>query len=72
MTIQILSVTGMTCGHCVDAVIGELHTVDGVRTVEVDLASGEVRVGAERPVDPEDLRAAVEEAGYAVAGPGTR
>ncbi len=72
MTIQILSVTGMTCTHCVEAVTGELRSVDGVRTVKVDLASGEVRVGTERPVDPEDLRAAVEEAGHALAGRGTR
>lgn len=30
-------VTGMTCGHCVQSVISELQTLEGVHGVEVDL-----------------------------------
>ena len=37
-------VTGMTCEHCVNAVTEEVGRVDGVQAVDVDLASGRVRV----------------------------
>lgn len=34
---QTYSVTGMTCGHCVQAVTSELEALDGVQQVSVDL-----------------------------------
>ncbi len=34
---QTYSVTGMTCGHCVQAVTSELEALEGVRQVSVDL-----------------------------------
>jgi copper chaperone len=61
------AVVGMTCGHCVDAVRDEVGKVDGVRRVDVELASGTVTVESERPVDPAAVIAAVAEAGYEVA-----
>jgi copper chaperone CopZ len=57
------TVTGMTCGHCVSSVTEEVRAVPGVATVEVDLASGLLRVSAESPDDAAIL-AAVAEAGY--------
>jgi copper chaperone len=62
------TVTGMTCGHCVDAVTEEVSAVPGVAAVDVDLASGGLTVTSEQPVDESAVRAAVEEAGYSVAG----
>jgi copper ion binding protein len=62
------TVTGMTCDHCVRAVHDEVAKVAGVDTVEVDLASGAVTVTSDAPVDDDAVRAAVDEAGYAVAG----
>ena len=62
------TVTGMTCGHCVTAVTEEVTQVPGVTGVEVDLATGGLTVTSERPVDESAVRAAVEEAGYSVAG----
>ena len=57
------SVPGMTCGHCVAAVRGEIEKVPGVRTVVVDLVTKAVVVtGA--AVDPVAVAAAVDEAGY--------
>ena len=61
-----ISVTGMTCEHCVRAVRGELSRLPGVRTVDIDLASGRVCIRADGPVDDAAVRAAVEEAGYEV------
>jgi copper chaperone CopZ len=62
------TVVGMTCGHCVNAVTEDVSLVPGVTTVDVDLASGALTVTSETPVDEEVVRAAVEEAGYEVAG----
>ncbi|MEU1602220.1 heavy-metal-associated domain-containing protein [Micromonospora matsumotoense] len=57
-------VKGMTCGHCVNAVSGEVGALDGVTDVQVDLASGRVAVTSDRPLDTGSVRAAVDEAGY--------
>jgi copper chaperone CopZ len=62
------TVVGMTCGHCVSAVTEEVTQVPGVTGVDVDLASGALTVTAEAAVDDGAVRAAVEEAGYAVDG----
>ena len=59
-------VTGMTCQHCVNAVTSEVGEVPGVTAVDVDLAAGSVTVTSNGPVDVEQLRAAVDEAGYAL------
>jgi copper chaperone CopZ len=62
------TVVGMTCGHCVSAVTEEVSALPGVTAVDVDLASGDLTVTSEAPVDDAAVRAAVEEAGYSVAG----
>ena len=59
-------VTGMTCDHCRRAVTQEISAVDGVESVDVDLASGTVTVSTARPVDRADIAAAIDEAGYAL------
>lgn len=61
-------VTGMTCGHCVSAVTAELTQLPGVREVEVDLPTGGVTVTSDTPLPHGDVAAAVDEAGYALAG----
>lgn len=66
MTTEI-KVTGMSCQHCVGAVTRALEAVPGVTDVEVDLASGLVRVQGE--ADPVTLSKAVQDAGYGVVGP---
>ncbi|HVW34567.1 MAG TPA: copper ion binding protein [Acidimicrobiia bacterium] len=68
MTEATYSVTGMTCDHCVRAVQSELSGIDGVTSVAVDLATGTVTVQSDAPVDAAAVRAAVEEAGYELAG----
>lgn len=62
-----LIVSGMTCGHCVSSVSEELQKLDGVREVDVDLATGAVTVHSDEPVPADALEAAVHEAGYQLA-----
>jgi copper chaperone len=60
-------VTGMTCGHCVASVTEELLEIPGVESVDVTLATGEVVITSNAPVEPAAVEAAVAEAGYALA-----
>ncbi len=68
MTTTVYKVTGMTCGHCESAVTEELSALDGVTSVSAVAASGLVTVTAAAPLDDEAVRAAVDEAGYELAG----
>lgn len=62
------TVTGMTCGHCVTSVREEIGEIAGVRDVAVELSTGLVTVTSDGPIEPADVRAAVEEAGYRLVG----
>jgi copper chaperone CopZ len=59
-------VTGMTCGHCADAVTSEVRAIQGVTDVVVDVGTGRVSVEGQGFTD-EQVAAAVDEAGYALA-----
>ena len=61
------TVTGMTCGHCVASVTEEVQEIPGVENVDVVLETGAVTVTSAEPLDDAAVRAAVEEAGYALA-----
>ena len=62
---QYYTVKGMTCGHCVLSVTEEVSEVDGIDSVEVDLASGRLTVTGAGYTD-EAIADAVAEAGYEV------
>lgn len=68
-----LRVTGMTCGHCVASVTEELSELEAVSGVDVQLNSSGasiVTVHSTGALALDKMRAAVEEAGYAlVAAP---
>jgi copper chaperone len=64
MSSQTYTVVGMTCDHCVSAVGAEVGALPGVTDVAVDLATGQVTVRADEPVSDQQVRGAVEEAGY--------
>jgi copper chaperone CopZ len=66
-TTQNYTVTGMTCGHCVMSVTEEVQEIPGVENVEVVLATGSLTVTSAAPVDDQAVKAAVEDAGYALA-----
>jgi copper chaperone len=66
VTTTTITVTGMSCAHCVAAVTEEVAKIAGVTAVDVDLASGAVTVTSAAPVDAAELAAAIDEAGYEV------
>ncbi|MBM6589807.1 heavy-metal-associated domain-containing protein [Brevibacterium sp. RIT 803] len=69
MTTTTITVTGMTCGHCVGAVQEELRALPGVTDVAVELNAGgdsPVTITSERDLDDDAISAAVDEAGYEV------
>lgn len=59
-----LKVEGMSCGHCVAAVTRSVREIDAAASVDVDLAQQKVSVTSTAPL--EQVREAVEEAGYTV------
>lgn len=65
MAVVVLSIDGMTCGHCRQKAEDALRAVDGVWAVSVDLetASAEVDFDDKRS-DVAALISAVEVAGY--------
>lgn len=58
------TVTGMTCGHCATSVCEEVGALSGVTDVAVDVPTGKVTVSSETELGVDEVRAAVEEAGY--------
>lgn len=63
---RVLSVQGMNCGHCSNAVEKALRAVAGVSQATVDLAAKTASVEFEGAVSDEMLKKAVTDAGYQV------
>ncbi|MFK4299807.1 copper chaperone [Arthrobacter sp. GAS37] len=64
-----VSVSGMTCGHCVSAVSEEIESLAGVENVEIDLNAGgisTVTITSTQELSPSEIGEAVAEAGYLV------
>lgn len=60
------TVSGLTCDHCVHAVKSEFSALTGVSEVTVDLVPGgesKVTVTSEVPLELDDVRTALDEAG---------
>jgi copper chaperone len=61
-----LKIQGMSCNHCVMAVVKALSAVDGVKTPQVNLEKGEATFEENPAVDMNSVIQAVEKAGYKV------
>lgn len=59
-----LFIEGMSCAHCVKHVTNALNDLDGITRVVVDLASKTAVV--EGNASDNDMKAAIEDAGYEV------
>ena len=59
-----ITVSGMTCGHCVSAVTMELSLLPSVTEVDVDLESGQVTITSDTALEQAQLATAIDEAGY--------
>jgi copper chaperone len=64
---QLFTVAGMTCDHCVRAVAAAVTRRDAEAVVRVDLATGRVEIDSQAP--RAELAAAIVEEGYAIAPP---
>jgi Cu+-exporting ATPase len=62
-----LQVQGMHCASCVSAVEKSLENTEGVEDASVNLAAESAAVSFDNRVTDEDLKMAVEQAGYSVA-----
>lgn len=67
MSALTFTVPGMTCGHCEASVKGEVGKVAGVTAVAVDLETKLVTVSGDT-LDAPAIVAAIDEAGFEVAG----
>lgn len=65
-TTRTYDVPDISCGHCKAAIEGEVGQLDGVAEVTVDVDARTVTVTGDASDDA--IHAAVEEAGYEVAG----
>lgn len=64
MSTNTYAVTGMSCGHCENAVREEVEQLDGVRVTHVSAAEGSLVVENPHDISDVDIIAAVDEAGY--------
>jgi copper chaperone CopZ len=68
-TTTTVSVSGMTCGHCVSAVSEELESLAGVEAIDIELNAGgisTVTITSTKELSPSEIGEAVAEAGYLV------
>ncbi|ROO60513.1 copper chaperone CopZ [Micromonospora sp. Llam0] len=64
-------VRGMNCDHCVQAVTKTVSALPTVGSVRVDLPTGTISVTSAAAVPLDDLRAAVDDAGFELIGAAT-
>ncbi len=64
--VKVYEVPGISCGHCKESIEGAVGALDGVESVKVNIAARTVRVEGE--ATDEQIRAALDDAGYDVAG----
>jgi copper chaperone len=69
MQTELLKISGMACDGCTSKVTHALKTITGVSDAKVSLLAGEATVQYdERLTSPDQLKSAVERAGYGVNG----
>lgn len=62
-----LNVSGMSCGHCVNAVESNVGKLTGVESVKVLLESGKVEVDFNKEkVSLEEIKETIDDQGYDV------
>ncbi|MFG2822397.1 heavy-metal-associated domain-containing protein [Kitasatospora sp. NPDC048365] len=62
------TVSGMSCGHCEKSISEEVSGLAGVTAVAADAKAGTVTVSSDAPLAEDEVRAAIDEAGYELTG----
>ncbi|HXI21324.1 MAG TPA: heavy-metal-associated domain-containing protein [Gemmatimonadales bacterium] len=60
-----ITITGMSCGHCLNAVRNALTATDGIEVTSVQIGRATVRI-SDDPAAADRVKAAIEDAGYKV------
>lgn len=63
-----IAIEGMSCNHCVNHVQEALGELTGVTGIEVDLAGKNAVVETSGEIGDEEIKFAIEDAGYEVTG----
>ncbi len=63
-----IRIEGMTCGNCVKHVKEALSELEGVTEVDVNLDTKTAVLEASGDVSDEDIKATIDDVGYAVVG----
>lgn len=63
---QTFQLTGLTCESCARFTIKRIKRINAVKHVSVDLATMVATVTAERPLDKQEIRSALEGTHYGV------
>lgn len=64
-----LNVKGMSCGHCINSIEGNVGKMNGVESVKVDLDKGTVQLSFDpNAVSLKEITDVIEEQGYDVDG----
>ncbi len=64
-----MKVKGMSCQHCVMSVTKAMSELEGIKSVQVDLAKGEVRFDNTKNITSDRIQKAITDAGYEVISP---
>lgn len=64
----IITVEGMACEHCVNAVKTALEELDGVKSAKVDLKKKTATVKSKDEISNESISNAIANAGFTVTG----
>ncbi|TVT62632.1 heavy-metal-associated domain-containing protein [Amycolatopsis rhizosphaerae] len=70
MSTAVYTVKGMTCSGCMNKVTTAVTGVAGITDVDVDIATGEVTVTSDAPIDERQVTTAIAGAGYEVVSRG--
>ncbi|WP_100838865.1 heavy-metal-associated domain-containing protein [Kitasatospora fiedleri] len=65
-TTAVFTVEGMSCGHCERTVTAGLTALNGVTNVTADAKSGQVTIESAEPLQDDQIRSAVTDAGFAL------
>ena len=61
------TISGMSCGGCVNSLTRVLRTVPGIEPLKVEVGKASVRLDTDKATD-DSVRAAVERAGFELVG----
>ena len=63
---KVITIEGMSCGHCTNAVEKALRTISGVNNVSVELTAKQAVVESQTAIADEQLKKVITDAGYQV------